>query len=150
MLRSEVGSRRVNRAAVLSTIAALGLLTAAAAAGAAMVVRGSAEQVDVTGASAGAKLTLVDKKGRKVSTISAGSLGGAIFRTLKPGSGYRVQTKAGAKSKPVTVLSNRSAPPSTKIYDQNIPTSGYGYLTTRDGTQLAIDVHLPDGATPGG
>jgi len=150
MLRSEVGSRRVNRAAVLSTIAALGLLTAAAPAGAAMVVRGSAEQVDVTGASAGAKLTLVDKKGRKVSTISAGSLGGAIFRTLKPGSGYRVQTKAGAKSKPVTVLSNRSAPPSTKIYDQKIPTSGYGYLTTRDGTQLAIDVHLPDGATPGG
>ena len=29
------------------------------------------------------------------------------------------------------------------IYKQSIPESGYGYLTTRDGTQLAIDVHPP-------
>ena len=43
----------------------------------------------------------------------------------------------------VTVLPDRSAPPSTKLYDQKIPASGYGYLTTRDGTTMAIDVHLP-------
>ena len=82
--------------------------------------------------------------------MKAGSLGGAVFRTLKPGGGYRVATAAGKKSKPVTVLSNRSAPPSTSIYNQKIPTSGYGYVTTRDGTKLALDVHLPAGATPGG
>jgi uncharacterized protein len=149
MLRSEVGSRRVNRAAVLSTIAALAALAAAAPAGAAMVARGSAEQVDVTGVTAGAKLTLIAKHGRIVSRVRAGSLGGAIFRNVKPGSGYRVAGLHGA-SKPVTVFSNRSAPPSTKIYDQTIPTSGYGYVTMRDGTQLALDVHLPQGATPGG
>ncbi len=50
----------------------------------------------------------------------------------------------------MTVLSNRSAPPSTSIYNQKIPSSGYGYVTTRDGTKLALDVHLPAGATPGG
>ena len=44
--------------------------------------------------------------------------------------------------------SARPAPPSTKVYAQSIPSSGYGYLTTRDGTKLAIDVHLPSGPGP--
>jgi hypothetical protein len=39
--------------------------------------------------------------------------------------------------------SDCSAPPSTGFYTQRIPASGYGYLTTRDGTKLAIDVRLP-------
>src|SRR5262245_36884815 len=108
MLRSEVGSRRVKRAVFLLAVGVAAALPASA--GAAIVVRGSAEQVDVTGATHGAKLTLVDKKGKKIATVKAGSLGGAIFRNLKPGSGYRVN-----KSKPVTVFSNRSAPPSTSI-----------------------------------
>ncbi len=42
------------------------------------------------------------------------------------------------------MLSTRPAPPSTDIYDQRIPSSGYGYLTTRDGTKLAITVHPPE------
>ena len=41
------------------------------------------------------------------------------------------------RSEPLRVLSTRPAPPSTDIYDQAIPSSGYGYLTTRDGTKLA-------------
>ncbi len=47
-------------------------------------------------------------------------------------------------------MPDRSAPPSTKVYDQTIPKSGYGYLTTRDGTKLAIDVRLPGRAGTGG
>ena len=43
-------------------------------------------------------------------------------------------------------MTDRSAPPSTKVYSQKLPTSGYGYLRTRDGTKLAIDVRLPGGA----
>ena len=31
----------------------------------------------------------------------------------------------------------------TGVYDQSIPSDGYGYLTTRDGTKLAINVHPP-------
>ena len=34
------------------------------------------------------------------------------------------------------------------MYRQEIPASGYGYLTTRDGTRLAIDVRLPAGPGP--
>ena len=46
------------------------------------------------------------------------------------------------------MLSTRSAPPSTKRYRQKLPKGGYGYLTTRDGTKLAINVQLPSGPGP--
>ena len=45
-------------------------------------------------------------------------------------------------------MPDRSAPASTRFYNQRIPTSGYGYLTVRDGIKLAIDVHLPSGPGP--
>jgi uncharacterized protein len=41
------------------------------------------------------------------------------------------------------VLTTQSAPPSTDLYNQTIPSDGYGYLTTRDGTKLAYSVHPP-------
>jgi len=109
--------------------------------------------VYVTGASPGERLVLVNQHGVAVGSQVAGSLGGAIFRGVRPGSGYRVRgagSTAGASSatRGMTVLPDRSAPPSTRIYDQRLPTSGYGYLTTRDGTKLAIDVRLPGGPGP--
>src|SRR6478672_7798510 len=115
-------------------------------------VRGSVEQVDVTGAPPLASLELVDRHGHHVDSQVAGSLGGVVFRNVSPGTGYRVRQGTGQSavaSDAVTVLSKRSAPPSTHIYNQQIPAGGYGYLTTRDGTQLAIDVHLPGPAADG-
>jgi predicted acyl esterase len=41
------------------------------------------------------------------------------------------------------VLDTQSAPPDDGIYDQTLEDHGYQYLTTRDGTKLAIDVHPP-------
>jgi predicted acyl esterase len=142
--------RRVVPIAVL-VAALLVLLTAAAAPAASLTARGSVEQVQVTGAAAGAPLRLVDRRGRQVAARRAGTLGGVVFRHVAPGRGYRVLRGAGAgvPSAPVTVLSQRSAPPSTTTYRQKLPASGYGYLTTRDGTQLAIDVHLPAAGGPG-
>ena len=110
------------------------------------VARGSVEQVYVTGAAPAAQLGLVNRAGRQVASQSAGPLGGVVFRRVLPGSGYRVrlQTAQGTmQSGPITVLSTRSAPPSTAVYNQQIPEGGYGYLTTRDGTKLAINVQLP-------
>ena len=49
----------------------------------------------------------------------------------------------GAASPPLTVISDQAAPPDTGVYGQSIPSDGYGYLTTRDGTKLAINVHPP-------
>ena len=48
------------------------------------------------------------------------------------------------------MLSTRPAPPNTHVYNQTIPSSGYHYLTTRDGTKLAIDVHPPSDVTNAG
>jgi predicted acyl esterase len=116
-------------------------LTAAAEA---FDAHGSVQQVYATGLTPGAQTTLVDGAGRTVATKRADAQGGLLFRDVKPGGGYRVVlTKGGTRSDPLTVLSTKPAPPSTSIYDQQIPTKGYGYLTTRDGTKLAIDVHPP-------
>jgi predicted acyl esterase len=131
--------------AAASAVAASG----ARAAVASFAARGSVEQVYVTGLSAGERMSLLSRSGRTVATKRADSLGGLIFRNVKPGSGYRVRKfRRGPRSGPLTVLSTRSAPPSTSVYNQSIPSNGYGYLTTRDGIKLAIDVHPP--ASPAG
>ncbi|MDX6636675.1 MAG: uncharacterized protein QOJ01_186, partial [Solirubrobacterales bacterium] len=111
--------------------------------------RGSVHQVDVTGADPGRHLTLVDRNGKSVQDQRAGSLGGIVFRHVKPGGGYRVRQAPGKESPAFRVMTFRSAPPSQKIYDQALPAGGYGYLKTRDGTKLAIDVHLPGPAADG-
>jgi uncharacterized protein len=133
---------------VVAALAAGLVLGGTATAGAASLdVRGSAEQVQVTGAKKGQSLTLT-RNGRRVAKQRAGPLGGAVFRAVRPGKGYRVATNGGRPSAAVRVLSDAGTPPSTRIYNQRLrldARTGYGYLTTRDGTQLAIDVHYPSG-----
>jgi uncharacterized protein len=129
----------MRRAHAVALAAAITLFPAASAE-AAFTARGSVEQVQVTGAKKGSKLILM-RNGHRVAVKRAGKLGGAVFRNLKPGKGYRL------RSKRLTVFPNRSKPPSTKLYKQKIPTSGYGYLRTRDGTRLAIDVRVPAGVS---
>jgi uncharacterized protein len=92
-------------------------------------------------------VSLIDRHGRKVASRKADPQGGVVFRNVKPGKGYRVKTGS-RQSAAFTVLTSRSAPPSKKLYGQKIPSNGYGYLTTRDGTKLAIDVRLPAGSGP--
>jgi uncharacterized protein len=104
--------------------------------------RGSVEQVYATGLTPGAQVSLHDAGGQEVAARSANELGGVLFRKVAPGDGYRIASE-GSESAPLQVLTTESAPPSTDVYDQSIPSSGYGYLTTRDGTELAINVHLP-------
>jgi hypothetical protein len=77
-------------------------------------------------------------------------LGGVVFFSVVPGTGYRVRILPhGAESGPVTVHSEQSAPWDPTTYGQKVPSSGYGYLTTRDGTTLAIDVRPPTTTGPG-
>jgi predicted acyl esterase len=123
-------------------LAALSATATASAATPTVDAHGSAEQVYATGLAPGARASLRSPAGRVLGTANADSLGGVLFRNIAPGSGYRVRVGS-AESGPLTVMSNQSAPPSTSVYDQQIPGSGYSYLTTRDGTKLAIDVHPP-------
>jgi uncharacterized protein len=130
----------VIRAAGLAVAVAVTLAFPAGAG--AFSAHGSAKQVYVTGLDAGARTTLV-KAGETITRKRANKLGGLLFRKVKPGEGYRVRS-GGAKSEPLTVFSERSTPPNQDSYDQEIADSGYQYLTTRDGTQLAIYVHPPE------
>ena len=125
---------------VFMTAASAGVATAQAA----FSARGSVEQVYVTGLAPGAEMSLLDSAGTTIATRQASERGGLLFREVPPGSGYRVQPAGGGEaSGPLTVLSTQSAPPSTAVYDQAIPSSGYGYLSTRDGTELSFYVHPP-------
>ena len=120
------------------------LLTATAVAAPAFTARGSVEQVYVTGATPGAQLSLLNGAGKTIATRPVNSLGGVLFRNVPPAAGYRVRPAAGGEaSSPLTVLSKTPAPSSTSIYNQSLPTDGYGYMTTRDGTKLAVNVHPP-------
>ena len=129
--------------ALAALVAALSLLWVAGADAATLNARGSVEQVQVTGADPGSKVKLLDKAGKAVQSKTAGSLGGVIFRKVAPGGGYSVKS-GGSKSPRLRVMTKRSAPPDPSIYNQTLPPGGYGYLTTRDGTQLA-DQRPPSG-----
>jgi predicted acyl esterase len=133
---------------ILAVLAVLMWAAATDAHAASFSARGSVEQVHVTGVAPGSPLVVVDRDGDEVASQPAGSLGGAVFRDVRPGPGYRVR-QGDALSPALEVLSKRSAPPGTGLYDQTIPGRGYGYLTTRDGTKLAINVQLPAGAGEG-
>jgi predicted acyl esterase len=135
--------RRRARVSVISLLVAFAVWLVTAAAASAFTAQGSAKQVDVTGLAPNAEASLL-KNGATVSTQNADSLGGLLFREVKPGKGYRVSvTSNGETSEPITVHSEAAAPWDPSIYEQSIPDNGYTYLTTRDGTQLSIDVHPP-------
>jgi predicted acyl esterase len=129
---------------VLPVLAAITLLAPSGAAAAnSLAVHGSVNQVYVTGAQPGTSLRLIDRQDRRISIKPVGTLGGVLFRRVPAGKGYRVRAADGSLSVKVGVLSDRAAPKDPSIYNQKLPEGGYGYMYTRDGTSLAIDVRLP-------
>src|SRR5437588_4064235 len=133
-------------AIIASATLALGLIAPSASAQPAPTfsAAGSAEQVYGTGLAPNSRASLISASGQIVGAQNADSLGGLLFRGVAPGSGYRVRLVSnGTESSPVTVHSDAAAPWDPSIYNQPISDNGYQYLTTRDGTQLAITVHPP-------
>jgi predicted acyl esterase len=132
-------------AALLATlVAAIGAAASAHAATRGFTARGSAEQVYVTGATPGKTLALLNAKGKRVATHRVNFLGGALFRNVRPGTGYRVkELPNGPRSGRITVHNNDPRQWNPNIYSQPIKSDGYGYMTTRDGTKLAYRVWLP-------
>ncbi len=129
---------------VISMLVVLAVWLVAVATASAFSANGSVEQVYVTGLAPSAQMSLLRSNGEAVSTQTADSLGGLLFRKVSPGKNYRVRlTSSGEESGPLTVHTQAAAPWDRNIYRQSIANSGYQYLTTRDGTQLAIDVHPP-------
>jgi uncharacterized protein len=146
--RKHPAPRRTAAAAaiVVSVLLAASFLTGTptSASTPSFVAVGSAEQVYVTGLAPSAQASLVTSSGKTLYTQAADSLGGLLFVNVPPGGGYRVQLSSdGHESPPITVHTDASAPWDPSIYKQTITDNGYQYLTTRDGTKLAIDVHPP-------
>ncbi len=120
------------------------------------IVGGSTNQVYVIKAPAGAGVQLIDGKGATAASGTTDSLGGFLFRRVPAGTGYRVVTtgaSATATSKPVTVTTPADVPPQSLYTAQRLNTvdggAGYGYLRTRDGTTLSVQVALPGPAAGG-
>jgi predicted acyl esterase len=137
----------------LAILMLVGAGSAHPASAASWSAHGSAEQVYVTGLAPNASASLLTASGSVLYNQNADSLGGLLFRNVPAGKGYRVQLNpSGAKSGSITVHSTAAAPWDPDIYSQTINDNGYQYLTTRDGTQLAIDVHPPTSPAgePGG
>jgi uncharacterized protein len=143
-------ARRVSHgvSVLLAGVALALVFASAASAEPSFSARGSVEQVYATGLPPDAETSLLDPAGQVSQTRNANHLGGLLFRNVTPGDGYRVRLASnGETSGPLTVLTKQSAPPSTDVHDQTIPSDGYGYLTTRDGTKLAYSVHPPSDVT---
>ena len=134
------------RISLVSALLVLPVCLAAAAGASAFTAQGTIEQVYATGLAPNAQASLM-KGNRVIYTQNADSEGGLLFREVKPGSGYRVKPAAGGEeSADLTVYkynTKDAAPWDPEIYNQKIEDNGYQYLTTRDGTKLAIDVHPP-------
>jgi predicted acyl esterase len=129
---------------VVAAALALTFASSATAAEPSFTAHGSVEQVYATGLPDGASASLLDSSGQVSQTRNANDLGGILFRNVDPGDGYRVRLDStGETSGPLTVLTAQSAPPSTDLYKQTVPSDGYGYMSTRDGTKLAYSVHPP-------
>jgi predicted acyl esterase len=118
---------------------------------------GSVEQVYVTGLGPGAEASLVAPGGQTLATQKANPLGGLLFRKVEPGVGHRVRRGSdGVESGPLVVHDQDPAPWDPSIYQQSLNPNGYGYITMRDGIQLAYTVHPPtspavkiNGVSPG-
>ncbi len=128
--------------AALIAVVAGSLAATAATPSAGFTASGSVDQVYVTHATPGATATLLDASGSMIATKTVNDLGGTLFYEVTPGTGYRVRVD-GTTSHPITVHDQTAQPWDPSVYDQQIPDHGYGYLTTRDGTTLAIYVHPP-------
>ena len=144
MVKRTALRRRRAGAIVLSAgiIAATLAMPAASAQQTSIDASGSAKQAYATGLTPGAAASLIDSQGTVVATDTVNELGGVLFREVAPGDGYRVESE-GLESGPLTVHDEDPAPWDPSIYDQSIAPSGYQYLTTRDGTKLALTVHPP-------
>jgi predicted acyl esterase len=103
--------------------------------------------VYVTHAPSGQAIELHNASGATVKRAVVDDLGSMLFRDVVPGDGYSVVAN-GQESGPLHVLSPSETPPQS-FYDAQHLNSGFGYITTRDGTKLSATITLPGPADKG-
>jgi len=145
-------ARRTVLLALVALVATLLPASSAEAQDPPPIVKGSVNQVYVTGADPGATLTL-RRQGVLVATGTADERGAFIFGNGYgtaddlPAGTYRVFEGDGPPSPAVTVTNPDDVPPQSHYDDQELAYGvgplGYDYVTMRDGIQLAIHSQPP-------
>src|SRR5581483_1229343 len=155
--RARLVPRFMALASAALVFASAGAPGAAAAALDDLVVRPSVHQVAVLHAPPGAAVTLL-RAHQKLQTATADALGSQLFRNVESGPRYRVRVRSRPDvrtSDAFRVLDANDVPDPSLYSGQELPignlspTSGYGYLVTRDGTTLSAQVVLPGPAANG-
>ncbi|MFM9042913.1 MAG: hypothetical protein ACKOPI_02005 [bacterium] len=149
-----VRTGRNTRLVAAGTISALLLFAALGATGADAAApnfdsAASIGEIHVTDADPGQALKLVTPAGKTVQQGVADSYGSKIFYFLKEGSRFRVvsSTGGGTVRSPLLTVKRRGAHPKQTFYERQDLQQGLNYVTTRDGTKLAVTVRLPFGAS---
>ncbi len=146
----DMGGRWKIGVLAVALLGALGLVPAGAAHAAlpaTFVAHGSVEQVYVTHAPSGQPIELHDASGATVQQATVDDLGSIVFHDVAPGDGYTV-VSSGEASNALHVLSQTETPPQSFYTAQHLNT-GFGYITTRDGTKLSATITLPGPADQG-
>ena len=105
---------------------------------------GSVRQLWLVDATPAQPLELTDATGRVLQQTTADDQGSLLLRDVAPGT-YRVVAggeNALVASEPLEVTDWQEHPDASSYAEQKIG-PGYGYLRTRDGTLLSINVYLP-------
>jgi uncharacterized protein len=111
------------------------------------VLRPGTNQVEVLQATPGDGLTLL-RDGAVVDTGAVDAQGSLMWRQLAVGR-YAVQTADQSfTSDPVQVTGKHAPPPAQSFYDAQSLDSGFGFISTRDGTTLSANVSFPALGSP--
>ena len=111
-------------------------------------VRASVEQLHLWNGPPETAYEVLDADGVVVAEGSSDYQGSLVFRNVPPGVDYTVRVSADDFTDQLEVLSVDGSLPDPTFYAQPMH-AGNGYLTTRDGTQLAYFVSLPGPAEEG-
>ena len=115
---------------------------------------GSINEIYTYGHEPGTALRVFSPEGAEIRFGLADAQGAFLFEDVPKGAGYQVEA-SGERSAPLTVTDPDENPPQS--YYESIPDlelepmpgangGGYGYLPTRDGTTLSVNLTLPDPA----
>lgn len=106
------------------------------------------EQVTMTGAEPGARLSVFDEAGDVIADGVVDELGALVVRGLP---GRRSVTVGDAEQRSDNIVTfDRDDHPVASFYaEQRLATDGLGYVSTRDGTTLSASVSLPGPAEAG-
>ncbi len=122
--------------------------TMAAKAAVDFTVAPGTRQITITGGQAGTDVVVLDASGGQVAQGTIDELGSLLFRRIDAGD-YTVELADGSAASDVVSVYGPDAVPDQSFYSDQKIGAGFGYLLTRDGTTLSINVMLPGPAENG-